>query len=165
MFDLSTWERLSYMVTVIGLPFAIGVFLWQQRKERLAEEEALHQRLNAAYTDFLKLVLDNADLQMLRRRPGGAELSAEQQERRQALFGILIAIFEQAYVLVYEKRMNRQRQRLWQVWADYMQEWCRRDDFRTALPELLHGEDPEFADYLRRLAGETGRPQPKEVKS
>ena len=153
MFDLQTWELMSYMVTVVGLPFAIAEFLRQQRKERLAEEEELHQRLNAAYTDFLKLVLDNADLQMLRRRSGTAQLSPEQEERRQALFGILIAIFEQAYVLVYEERMSRQRQRLWQVWADYMQEWCRRDDFRTALPMLLHGEDPEFAAYMRRLAG------------
>lgn len=67
MFEFQTWERLSYVVTVIGLPFAIGVFLWQQRKERLAEEEALHQRLNAANADFLKLVLDRADLQLLRR--------------------------------------------------------------------------------------------------
>ena len=162
MFDLQAWEFLSYVVTVIGLPFAIGVFLWQQHKERLAEEEELHQRLNAAYTDFLKLVLDNADLQMLRRRPGTAQLSPEQEERRQALFGILIAIFEQAYVLVYETHMSRQRQRLWQVWADYMQEWCRRDDFRAALPELLRGEDPEFAEYLRRLAAEVGRAQPQE---
>jgi hypothetical protein len=165
MFALETWERLSYMVTVFGLPFAIAVFLWQQRKERLAEEEELHQRLNAAYTDFLKLVLDNADLQMLRRRPGSTQLTPEQEERRFALFGILIAIFEQAYVLVYEERMNRQRQRLWQVWADYMQEWCRRDDFRSALSELLRGEDPEFAAYLRRLAEETDRAQRLEVTS
>lgn len=163
MFDLQTWELMSYMVTVVGLPFAIAVFLWQQRKERLAEEEELHQRLNAAYTDFLKLVLDNADLQMLRRRSGTAQLSPEQEERRHALFGILIAIFEQAYVLVYEERMSRQRQRLWQVWADYMQEWCRRDDFRTALPVLLHGEDPEFAAYMRRLAGAAEHAE--EVKS
>lgn len=150
------------MVTVVGLPFAIAVFLWQQRKERLAEEES-HQRLDAVYTDFLKLVLDNADLQMLRRRSGTAQLSPEQEERRQALFGILIAIFEQAYVLVYEERMSRQRQRLWQVWADYMQEWYRRDDFRTALPMLLHGEDPEFAAYMRRLTGATDHAE--EVRS
>lgn len=161
--SLQTWELLSYMVTVLGLPFAIGVFLWEQRKERQAEEEELHQRLNAAYTDFLKLVLDNADLQMLRARSGGVELTPEQQERRHALFGILVAIFEQAYVLVYEKHMSHQRQRLWQVWADYMQEWCRREDFRSALPELLHGEDPEFADYLRRLAGAADRAQAQEV--
>jgi hypothetical protein len=36
--DLETWELLSYIVTVVGLPFAIGVFLFDQRKER--ENEA-----------------------------------------------------------------------------------------------------------------------------
>jgi len=147
-----TWELLSYVVTVIGLPLAIAVFLWEQRKERLAEEEELHQRLAAAYTDFLKLVLANADLQLLQRHAQPPELDAEQQERRFALFGILTAIFEQAYVMVYEDRMSRQRQRLWQNWADYMEDWCARADYRAALPELLRGEDPEFADYLRRMA-------------
>ena len=149
---LETWELLSYMVTVVGLPFAIVVFLWEQRKERLVDEEELHQRLSAAYTDFLKLVLDNADLQLLRARPQAIELNAEQQERRFALFGILISIFEQAYVMVYEEGMSRQRQRLWQNWADYIQDWCARPDFRAALPELLRGEDEDFAAYMRRTA-------------
>jgi hypothetical protein len=27
--DLATWELLSYVVTVVGLPFAIGVFLYE----------------------------------------------------------------------------------------------------------------------------------------
>ncbi len=154
-----TWELLSYIVTVVGLPFAILVFLWEQRKERLSEEEELHQRLAASYTDFLKLLLDNADLQLLQRRPETAGLSAEQQERRFALFGILVAIFEQAYVMVYEERMSRQRRRLWQNWADYMQDWCARDDFRAALPELLRGEDPEFAGYLTRVAEQVTQDQ------
>lgn len=157
--DLQTWELMSYVVTVIGLPFAIVVFWIEQRKEREAEDEALQARLNEAYTDFLKLVLDNADLQMLRRGPPTRQLTPEQEERRFALFGILIALFEQAYLMVYEPDMPRQRQRMWQVWADYMQEWCRREDFRAALPELLRGEDPEFADYLRRVAAEVAPPQ------
>ncbi|TCJ14720.1 hypothetical protein EZJ19_09055 [Parasulfuritortus cantonensis] len=149
---LETWELLSYVVTVVGLPFAIVVFLWEQRKERLADEEELHQRLSAAYTDFLKLVLDNADLQLLRRQPGELPLSDEQQERRFALFGILISIFEQAFVMVYEPAMSRQRQRLWQNWADYIEDWCARPDFRAALPELLRGEDEAFAAYIRDTA-------------
>lgn len=37
---LETWELLSYVVTVIGLPLAIGIFLYEQRKERENEEEA-----------------------------------------------------------------------------------------------------------------------------
>jgi hypothetical protein len=34
--NLETWELLSYVVTVIGLPLAIAVFILQQRKERRA---------------------------------------------------------------------------------------------------------------------------------
>mgnify|MGYP003341574711 FL=1 len=36
-----TWEILSYMVTVIGLPFAIAVFIFEQRRERQSEEEEI----------------------------------------------------------------------------------------------------------------------------
>jgi hypothetical protein len=33
-----------------------------------------------------------------------------------------------------------------------MREWCSREDFRTCLPELLKGEDPDFVAYIRTLA-------------
>ena len=54
--DLETWELLSYIVTVVGLPFAIGVFLFDQRKERENEEEVTWQQLSDAYIDFLEVV-------------------------------------------------------------------------------------------------------------
>src|SRR5258708_5515780 len=123
-------------------------------KEGVDEEEELNQRLSDEYIGFLKLVLDNADLQLLHRRAPLRELSEEQQERRFALFGILVSIFERAYILVYEEHMNRQTRRLWRSWEDYMREWCRRSDFRKALPELLEGEDPEFRDHIEKIAKE-----------
>lgn len=153
--SLLEWlEFLSYVVTVIGLPGAIYVFVHEQRKERLNEEEEIHQRLSDDYSDFLRLVLDHADLQLLRRKSRPAPLSEEQQERRDALFGILISLFERAYLLVYEERMSRQTQRLWKSWEDYMREWCRREDFRAALPELLRGEDEEFCALIQGIAEE-----------
>ncbi|MBK6743759.1 MAG: hypothetical protein IPG66_12600 [Hydrogenophilales bacterium] len=151
--SLETWELLSYIVTVVGLPFAIGVFLWEQRRERQADEEELHQRLAETYADFLKLVLDNADLKLLRRTAEVIVLDEEQKERRYALFGILTSIFERAFVMVYEDDMNRQRRRLWQTWDDYISEWCARADYRSELPELLKGEDPDFAAYMYHSAG------------
>jgi hypothetical protein len=33
-----------------------------------------------------------------------------------------------------------------------MGEWCRREDFRRALPQLLQGEDPGFTRYIQNLA-------------
>jgi len=145
-------ELLSYVVTIVGLPLAIYVFLTERRKERQIEEEEIHQRLSDEYNDFLKLVIDNADLQLLSREGPRAELSAEQRERKQAIFGILMSLFERAYILVYEEDMDKQQRRLWQSWEDYMRDWCKRRDFREALPELAEGEDPDFARHIFRLA-------------
>ncbi len=154
---MEVFELLSYVVTVVGLPFAIAVFLTEQRKERLNDQEEIFQRLSDEYREFLKLVLNNADLQLLRRERGAQELSAEQKERRFAIFGILISLFENAHLLVYEENMDRQTRRLWQSWEDYMREWVRRADFRDALPELLEGEDEDFSQYLRTLLEKESR--------
>ena len=152
--DLQTWELLSYIVTVFGLPFAIAIFIWEQRRDRAQEEEEIYQRLSDEYTTFMKLVLENADLRLLRREGPEIQLSLEQKERRFAIFNVLVALFERAYLLVHEEHMDQQSQRLWQSWEDYMREWCRRPDFREALEELLGGEDPEFAARIRQIASE-----------
>lgn len=145
-------ELLSYVVTIIGLPFAITVFLVEQRKERQNEEEEIFQRLSDEYREFLKLVLDNADLHLLRQEVQPGEMTEEQKERRLAIFGILISLFERAYLLVYEEDMDKQARRLWQSWEDYMREWVRRTEFRESLPQLLEGEDEDFTKYIRELA-------------
>ena len=145
----------SYVVTVVGLPLAITVFLLEQRKERQGEQEEIYQRLSDEYREFLKLVLDNADLQLLRNTKPDKELTEEQKERRQAIFGILISLFERAYLLVFEEEMDFHTRRLWSSWEDYMREWCRREDFRISLDEILEGEDPDFTRYILKLSSET----------
>jgi hypothetical protein len=146
-------EALSYLVTIVGLPFAIVVFIMEQRKERLNEDEEVYQRLADEYTNFLKLVLDHADLG-LRIQPSAPALTEEQRERKLIIFDILVSLFERAYILVYEEHMNKQARRLWSTWDDYMREWCRREDFRALLPRLLPGEDPDFVAYIQRIAKE-----------
>lgn len=151
-----TWfqwaEALSYVVTIFGLPLAIAVFMIEQRRQRQNEEEEIYQQLSDEYTDFLKLVLANPDLQLLRRQGGQEPLTDEQSERKLAIFNILISLFERAYLLVYEENMDKQTRRMWQSWEDYMREWCRRKDFCDALPELLQGEDEDFQAHIRRIA-------------
>lgn len=156
MSTLEWLEAGSYIVTVVGLPFAIGVYFYDRRRDRQNDEEEIFLRLSDEYADFMRLVIDNADLRLL--SPAVPDsLSAEQLERKQALFAILVSLFERAYVLVYEERMNRQQARLWQSWEDYMHEWCQRKDFRAALPGLLHGEDPGFVATIGRIAETVAR--------
>src|SRR6516162_5738089 len=99
-----------YLVETFALPFAILVFVFERRKERIADQEELYQRLSDEYTNFLKLVLDNADLQ----------LTKEQKGRGLALFRILVTNFKRTYNLVYEEHKDKQTKRLWSSWEDYM---------------------------------------------
>ena len=149
--DVGTWELLSYVVTTIGLPLAILVFIYEQKKERDNEDEEVYQLLSDNYQDFLRMALGHPDLHLFTPEQT-PELNDEQRERMLIIFNMLISLFERAYLLLYEEKMSSKHKRRWLSWEDYMREWCRRDDFRALLPVLLEGEDAEFGAYIRELA-------------
>jgi hypothetical protein len=146
-------EMASFLVTIVGLPFAIGVFLYEQRRERENEEEEAYQLLSDAYNDFLKIVLAHPDLQ-LRTAAALPHPTPEQNERMRVIFDMLISLFERAYLVAHKPAMSDTEARRWNSWDDYMREWCRREDFLNALPLLLRGEDPAFQSHIRRIAQE-----------
>lgn len=151
--DLLGWtEMLSYVVTIVGFPFAILVYYLEQRKERDADDEEIYQKLSDEYAEFLELVLVNSDLKL--RSQMRPELNDDQVERRFIIFEMLISLFERAYILSYEDEMNKQQLRRWMSWEDYMREWSKRDDFRQLLPTLLQGEDEDFVKYISKIADE-----------
>ena len=149
--DIGTWELLSYVVTTVGLPLAILVFIYEQKKERDNEDEEVYQLLSDNYQDFLKMALGHPDLRLFTPEET-PELSVEQRERMLIIFSMLTSLFERAYLLLYEPKMSSKHQRRWLSWEDYMREWCRRGDYRAMLPVLLEGEDLEFGSYIRALA-------------
>lgn len=156
------WEIASYVVTVFAFPFAIFLFLYEQRKERDNEDEAAYQLLQDAYNDFLKIVLDNPDLQ-LRSCEAALDLSPEQRERKRIIFEMLVSLFERAYIVSYQPDLSGVALRRWNSWDDYMREWCRREDFYSLLPHLLRGEDPDFSRYIQALADREYRHRAVEV--
>ena len=151
--NVESWELASYVVTVIGLPLAIGVFLLDQRRERRNEEDEVYQLLSDAYNDFLRVTIGNPDLH-LRSNAATHDLTPEQQERMLLIFDMLISLLERAYLTAYNERMTPTQRRRWNSWEDFMREWLQRDAFFYRLPHLLKGEDPEFAAYFQRLAHE-----------
>ena len=153
--SVETWELLSYIVTVVGFPLAICVFLYEQRKERENEDEEVYQLLSDNYQDFLKVALENPDLRLF--SPGETtDLEPQQRERRLIIFNMLVSLFERAYLVLYDTSMSPKQARRWRSWEDYMGEWCNRQDFRAALPDLLRGEDPEFVSYIQKLSEQQG---------
>lgn len=162
--DRDWWELASYVVTALGLPVALFIFAWEQHKERDNEEEEAYQLLSDAYNDFLKVVLANPDLQLRTATPL-PNPTPEQNERMLVIFDMLMSLFERAFLVAYKPDMTETERRRWNSWDDYMREWCRREDFRNVLPLLLRGEDPEFQDYLRRLALEESGVSPTPLRN
>ena len=154
--SLETWELLSYVVTVIGLPMAIFVFLYDQRRERENEEEEVYQLLSDNYQDFLKVALENTDLHLFSSERE-TQLTSEQRERMLIIFSMLVSLFERAFLLLFTQKMTPMQARRWSSWEDYMREWCARADFKTSLPALLRGEDPGFSAYILRLVEDEKR--------
>ncbi len=151
--DRDFWELASFVVTTLGLPLAIFFFMYEQRKERANEEEEVYQMLSNAYTDFLKVVIDNPDLH-LTTQASTADLTPEHRERMLIIFDMLMSLFERAYLTAWQPNMSERQRRRWAVWEDFMREWLRRDDFYANFERLLVGEDPDFVVYIRRLAAE-----------
>jgi hypothetical protein len=105
--SIETWELMGYVVTVIGLPLAIAVFLFEQRKERENEEEEVYQLLSDSYQDFLKVALENPDLRLFSDEVTPS-LDDQQKERQLIIFTMLVSLFERAYLLLYEESMSPQ---------------------------------------------------------
>jgi hypothetical protein len=148
--SLQTWELLSYLVTVVGFPLAILVFVYEQRRERESEEGSVYQLLSDNYEEFLRTALRHSDLRLFSPEET-PQLSDQQKERMFIIFSMLVSLFERAYLLLYDVKMTPQQRRRWLSWDDYMRDWCRRADFRRLLPLLLKGEDPEFVAYFCEL--------------
>jgi hypothetical protein len=156
--SLEMWELMSYVVTVIGLPMAIAVFFFEQRKERENEEEEVYQLLSDNYQDFLRIALENPDLRLFSVETTSS-LNDEQKERQLIIFAMLMSLFERAYLLLHEEAMSPKQARRWNSWEDYMREWCQKPIFRSCLPQLLGGEDPSFVRYVEQLAASANNKQ------
>lgn len=147
--DLLQWfEFLSYAATIVGIPLAILLFLHEEKKERLSEQEEIYDKLMDHYDDLLVRLFEHPEIDQ-----HDAPLENPVQRRQQQiLYEMLVTLFERAFILLYGERDAAYR-RMWYSWEDYLKFWISKPSFRAALPELIIGEDPAFVAYMARLTG------------
>lgn len=146
------WELAANVSFALAAPYAIILFMYEKKKEQRQKNEAMYQALAGEYARFAQLLISNADLRLRTDPVPDLELTPDQRERKKIIFEVLVALFEQAFILVYRPKMDGRAARHWMTWQDYILFWCKRPDFREVLPELLPGEDPEFVDYIKKIA-------------
>lgn len=145
---LEWFEFLSYVATIVGIPLAIWVFMHEERKERVAEQEEIYDKLMDHYDDILGRLFEHPDIDQHDRPLEDAELKRQQK----ILYEMLVTLFERAFILLYGEEESEYR-RMWNSWEDYIRMWIARPNFREALPELIIGEDSDFVAYMGRLSG------------
>jgi hypothetical protein len=156
---LQTWELLSYVVTVLGLPFAIFAIWREMRVERVNEAKEIEQRedeiyveLSQQYSGFLEAVLAAPELDLMSISTEATNLTPAQQQKKFVYYEMLIALFERAYILLFEDGATGNTLRRWLSWEDYIKWWLKKPDFKAYLVDALEGEDPDFAEYVLSLA-------------
>lgn len=157
---LKAWEFASYIVTVLGLPLAMFALWREMRAERRNElkeieqrEDQLYVELSQQYTAFLEAVLANPELDLLGEADTAPTLTPAQSKKKRIYYELLIALFERAYILLYEPGLTGAAARRWQSWADYIEWWLKKPDFRGYALANLDGEDAAFAAFVRTRAG------------
>lgn len=144
---LEFFEFLSYAATIFGIPFAILVFMHEQKKERQAEQEEIYDKLMDHYDHILGRLFEHPDIDQHHKPLEDAELKRQQK----ILYEMLINLFERAFILLYGEKELAYR-RMWNSWEDYIKLWISRPNFIEMLPTLVEGEDPDFVAYMGRLA-------------
>lgn len=144
-------EALSYIATILGIPAAIVVFIYQKKKERRAQELEAHHHANQLYIDYLKHCLENPDLDAFDLRQNDKDvINSGLQYKQLILFTILISMMETAF-LRYRHVNSTTQKTQWMGWHTYMLEWAKRSDFNKAWDILGPQFDTEFIKEMDKI--------------
>ena len=146
----------AHLVTILGLPLALLLFYQEKRRERKDREYGTYNALDDKYIHFLELCLEKPDLDVfdlpLESKSGNDANRTHRQE--QMLFTILISIFERAY-LMYRNQKTDLKERQFKGWVEYMEDYCKRENFRRQWPALGAQFDSEFVKFMNKRIDKT----------
>ncbi|HEU4653677.1 MAG TPA: hypothetical protein VFS47_06810 [Steroidobacteraceae bacterium] len=140
------WNEMGRIVVVAGVPIGLVVFVWGVRHLRGTLENSIHVSLLNRYQDSLRTVAESwADLS--KRSHADSPASYADDTRTRVMASLLVTLFEEAFLLMYQHSWAIRRNRHWLFWNQRLYEWCAIAEFRELLPQLLRGRDPEFVRY------------------
>lgn len=143
------FELLSYAATIIGIPLAILIYYNDKIKERkLREKEALFTS-HSLYVDYLKICLENPELNIYNSLYSENKLSSE-EKKELIIFEILFTYLESTF-LYYEDQSDKVKRKRWDGWLNYIKDFSEQENFRKAW-ELTNGQwDEDFMKMMNSI--------------
>jgi len=151
-------EALSFLVVLFGVAIGLVQYLRAVKKEQLDREYGTYNALDEKFLEFQNLCLAHPDLDIFDvpdKTPG--TLTAEQQKKELIAFTILFSIFERAY-LMYHDQSTAIKQKQCTGWDEYIQDFCKRENFKRAWHESGATYDKDFEQYIQRFLQGGGTP-------
>lgn len=141
-------EIATFVITIMGLPAAIFIYLKEQKLQREEREYGTYDSLDDKYIEIQQLCLEYPDLDIFDtpyEKP--VELTEQQKKQEEAILLIRISLFERAF-LMYQRAQSKVKQDQWEGWDVEIREWMERDNFKKVWEE--HGPyfDGAFVRYI-----------------
>jgi hypothetical protein len=147
---LAAWADL---MTLIGIPVGMLLFVRQKRYEQYEWDWDAYDALDERYADYLRLCLENPDLDVFDQQlpqAAGAHPRTTPTQKELIAFSLLISLFERAFLL--RNTVSRAARRAqWTGWETYMREWKNRPLFRAAWGMLHKDFDGKFTRFFDKL--------------
>jgi hypothetical protein len=155
----------SELVVIVGLPIAIyqlGAARREAYNHALEAHEQVYTVLDAQYTDFLKLCLQNPDVDCFD-LPAKPEPSLDegQRARQRILYAIVIPMLEHAYLAYHGQsavEIADLTERQWPGWELYASNFMQRPAFRQIWRQLGVEFDKRFQNCMNTLPTPNGEP-------
>lgn len=161
--NLNEWVGVTTVLAnaaaFLGIPLAVIVLIVDRRRARQEREQQTYQALQSEYSEFLKLCLENPQLQLHDYRPDSkAEISPEEKGQRMVALEILVSMLESAFFFYHHGHDSEFKSRQWTGWEEYMRAWASRKSFREAWKEHLGAQfDAESMRYMNSLIDDCER--------
>ena len=151
---LQILEGLSYLATALGIPAALFVYTRDRRRERSERYREAYASVDSAYLEFMRLCLENPDLDILREEHMNAALHGEGdaalRRRKWILYSVLISVLERAYVTLHDCPDELYASQ-WAGWEAYALEYLRVPECRRVWNEIADNFDQSFFHHMNNL--------------
>ena len=143
-------EITTFIITILGVPFAIYMYLNEQKTQRAEREYGTYDALDDKYIELQQLCLQYSKLDIFDspfQNPN--ELTEEDRKQEEAILLIRISIFERAF-LMYQREAAKAKKDQWDGWDVEIKEWLERKNFRAIWDIHNSYYDQAFAKYFNQ---------------